>query len=322
MRRQLLRGLAACAFSLIATPLLAQNWPSRPIKWLVPYQPGSAPDIVARVYAESVSEILKQPIIIDNKPGAGGNVGAQMARRAAPDGYTWFYSGSPMAANMRLYSAPGFDALKDFTHVTVLVSADSTLVVDARSDIRTVSDLVARLRAKPDALSYGSGGLGTPSHLGAELILQAANAKAVHVPYKGAASTIVAVQAGEVAFSLPITGVALPQIQAGKLRALAVTGPRRHPLLPQVPTLVEAGFPGIALVAIGGVSVPAGTPANVVAQINAAMREAAERPAVRAKLEAAGYDIRTNTPAQFTAELTDEIAITERMMRAARLEPQ
>lgn len=322
-RRPLLHVLGLLGLLALAPATTsAQTDPGRPIRWIVPYQAGSSPDILSRIVGEALSKVLEQPVVIDNKPGAAGNLGAQLARRAPADGSTWLYSASPMAANMRLYKAPGFDAMKDFTHVSMMASSDSALVVDARSDIRSVADLVQRLRARPGAASYGSGGSGTPSHLAAEWLLQAAQARAVHVPYKGAAATTMAVQAGEVLFALPIVGVAMPQVQAGKLRALAVTGTHRNPRLPAVPTLAESGFADITLVSFGGLSVPAGTPAPVVQRLEAAMRQVLAMPAVRERIEATGSEVASSGREAYTAALAAEINATERMMRAAALEAQ
>ncbi|MEJ8857928.1 tripartite tricarboxylate transporter substrate binding protein [Variovorax robiniae] len=327
MRRNFIGGALAAALVLAAGPVLAQKaaeaWPARPIKWIVPYQAGSAPDASARVVAEAMAEILHQPVIVDNKPGAGGNVGTQMAAHAPADGYTWLFAGSPTAAAMRMYKAPGFDALKDFTHVSLINMAEAMLVVPADSSIRSAGELLASLRQNPDKLSYGSGGVGTPSHLATELMLSANDVKAVHVPYKGAASIVVATIGKEVDFSLPLLSVAAPQVQGGKLRALAVTGAKRSPKLPDVPTMAEAGLGQIVIVAFGGLSVPVGTPAPIVARINAAVRQALDRPEVRGKLEAAGAsNVAASTPEQFTAAMKAEIATTERMMVAAKLEVQ
>ena len=314
------------AIAALPGPVNAQADAGPSIKWIVPYQAGSAPDVIARIVAEALAPQLKQAIVIDNKPGAAGNLGARLARRAPADGNTWIYSGSPMAANMRIYKAPGSDAMKDFVHVAMLARSDSVLVVDARSDIRSVADLVKRLLARPDSESYGSGGSGTPSHLAAEWLLEVAQSQAVHVPYKGAAATVMAVQAGEVLFSLPIVGVAAPQVRAGKLRALAVTGTHRNATLPDVPTLAESGFADIRVVAFGGISVPVGTPAPAVHRLEVAVREVLAQPLVRQKLEATGAEVASGDAKgdskAFTAVMTAEIVNTEKMMRAAKLEAQ
>ena len=324
LRRPLLLALTLSALTALApATATAQDQAGKPVRWIVPFQPGSSPDILTRIAAEALAKVLEQPIVIDNKPGAASNLGAQLARRAPADGLTWVYSSSPMAANMRLYKAPGYDAMKDFIHVAMLGSSDSVLVVDARSDIRNVADLVQRLRAKPGAASYASGGSGTPSHLAAEWLLQVAQAKAVHVPYKGAVGASLAVLGGEVLFSLPIVGVAAPHVQAGKLCALAVTGAQRNARLPGVPTLMESGFPDITVVAFGGLSVPAGTPPAVVQRLEAAMRQVLAMPAVREKIEATGAEVPAAVGREaYTAAMAAEIGATERMMRAAAIEAQ
>jgi len=321
-RRTALAALTALALPLTGAQAQAQAEAGRAVRWIVPYQAGSAPDIQSRILGEAMAKVLGQPVVIDNKPGAAGNLGAQLARRAPADGNTWMYAASPMAVNMRLYKAPGFDALKDFTHVVMIGSSDSVLVVDPRSGLRNLSELLQRLRAKPGASSYGSGGVGTPSHLAAEWLLHEAKAQAVQVPYKGAAAVSLAVMSEEVLFAVPVTGVALPHIQAGKLRALAVSGKHRNARLPDVPTLAESGFPDVATVSFGGISVPAGTPAAAVQRIEAALRQALAMPSVREKIEATGLEVAIADGPAFAAAVAAEITATERMMRAARIDSQ
>lgn len=282
------RSVAAPALALLAGTAAAQDWPSRPIKWILPYQPGSAPDGAARVVAEALAVQFKQPIVIDNRPGAAGNVGAQAAARAPADGYTWIYSAAPTAGNMKVYKAPGYDVLKDFTPVLLLGSAELLLAVHPDASHGSVAELMAQARQNPGKLTYASGASGTPSHPGMELLLNAARADALHVPYKGAAAIVLALMSREVDFALPVLGVALQQVKAGKLKALAVGGARRNPKLPDVPTLAEAGVLGVTLVSFGGLSVPAGTPEAIVMRINQAVHQVLERAEVRAKLEATG----------------------------------
>ena len=298
------------------------SYPDRPIKWIVPYLAGTAPDITVRITAEAMSEILKQPVVIENKGGVAGNLGAQMAAKAPADGYTWVYSASPMATSMRMYRKPGFDVFKDFTHVGRITQSDVVLVVSPESGITSLKDLVERARKQPGKLSYASGGVGTPAHMGAELILNAAGVKALHVPYKGASESAGAVVGKQVDFALTISSVSLPYIQAGKLVPLAVTGPARNPRLPKVPTLAEAGLPGITLVSFGGLSVPTGTPAPVVKKIEDALAKALASPEVRAKLEANGGLVLPATGEEYTQDLKAEIALTEKMMRTAKIEAQ
>lgn len=312
-------GLAAAAWS--GPGRAADKWPTHPIHWIVPYQAGTAPDTAARIMAEAVGPMLGQPIVIENKGGAGGNLGARMAAHAAPDGYTWLYSASPMAASMRIYKEPGYDALNDFRHVLRVSNADILLVVNADSGIKTFGELVAKAKAQPGKLSYASGGVGTPSHLGAELLLSALDIKALHVPYKGANEIVQAVAGKQVDFGLPIFSVAAPLVQSGRLRALAVAGATRNPRLPDVPTFAELGVRGVQLTSWGGVSVPKGTPDAVVARIHSAFERALKQPKVVAALERDGGRVAPSTEAAYLQAFKDEMAFTETMMKKIGLEP-
>lgn len=313
------RTFIAAGLAAAALPVRAQEWPARTIRWIVPYGPGTAPDQTVRVLAEVLGEALKQTVIVENRAGAGGNIGAQLAARAPADGHTWVYSATPMAAAMAMHRKPGFDAMKDFVHVSRIGSSDVLLVVHPESGIRSVKDLLERARREPGRLNYGSGGVGTPAHLGAELLLATAGVEATHVPFKGAVDAVNGLITRQIDFSLPIFQVALPHVNARRLTALAVAGPRRNPKLPEVPTLAEAGVPGVSLVSFGGLSVPAGTPAPIVARLNATLRTVLERPDVRARLDNGGT-IESSTPEQYTEELRAEISKTERMMKIARIE--
>ncbi|MBL8350348.1 MAG: tripartite tricarboxylate transporter substrate binding protein [Burkholderiaceae bacterium] len=323
MRTTFRTALATIALGLVlSTGAHAQDgYPSRAIHWIVPYLPGTSPDNTVRVVAEAMARSLGQPVVVENKPGVAGNLGAQAAARAAPDGYTWVYSGSPMAASMRMYRKPGFDAMKDFVHVGRIGSSDLTVVTSPGSGIASMAQLVERARKQPGALMYASGGIGSPAHLGAELTLGAAGVTATHVPYKGATESTQAVVGRQVDFALAITSVALPHIRSGKLVALATSAPKRHDKLPRVPTLAEAGVP-VALVSIGGLSVPAGTPKPVIARIAGTLKAALDRPEVQARLDALGAGADWASADDYTAALRAEIGLTDRLMAAARLEAQ
>jgi tripartite-type tricarboxylate transporter receptor subunit TctC len=323
MNPQTLRATIALAtFAFAAAATQAQEFPSRPIKWIVPYLAGTGPDSTVRIVADAMSEILKQPVVVDNKGGAAGNLGAQIAARSAPDGYTWVYSATTMSASMRMYRKPGYDVMKDFTHVGRISQSDVLLVVHPDSGIASTRELIERARKNPGKLSYGSGGVGTPAHMGAELMLKSSGAQALHVPYKGASESVNAVLGKQVDFALALASVAIPQIRAGKLAALAVTGPRRNPRLPNVPTLAEAGVPNVQLVSFGGLSVPAGTPPAITRRIGDALQKALSQPDVRAKLEANGSLVVPSTGEEFAHDLRAEIALTEKMMKVVKLEPQ
>lgn len=325
-RRQMLK--AALGGSLL--PMLApwahateaaDDYPSRPIKWVVPFMAGTGPDATARILADAVSPLLGQAVVIENRGGAAGNIGARLAAKAAPDGYTWLYSSAPMAANMHMYKAPGYDALKEFRHVMRISSSDIALIVEADSGIHSLDELLKRLRAQPGVLNFASGGIGTPSHLGVEMLLMATETKALHVPYKGATEIVNAVLGKQVSFGMPIFSVALPQVQSGKLRALAVAGNQRNPLLPEVPTLMELGLKDIELSSWGGLSVPAGTPEAVVRRIRGAFETALQQPTTVAQLLRQGGRIDVQDSATYTQGFTKEMAFTRAMMKRVGLEP-
>lgn len=300
----------------------AQDYPTRSIRWVVPYLAGTAPDNTVRIVADAMGHILKQPVIVDNKAGAAGNLGAQLAARAPADGYTWVYSATPMAASMRMYKKPGFDVMKDFTHVGRIAISDLTVLVHPDSSLKTIKDLMDRTKKEPGKLSYASGGVGSPAHMGAELMLNMAGADVLHVPYKGASESATAVIGKQVEFALTISSVAMPHITAGRLMPLAVTGPQRNPRQPGTPTLAESGWTGLQVTSFGGLSVPAGTPAPIVKRISEALSKALATPEVRAKLEAQGGAVAPSSPEEYRDALFAEIGLTEKMMKSAKLEAQ
>lgn len=314
-------GIAATLAPLARTAYAADPYPSRPVKWLLPYLAGTAPDNTARILAEAVGPLLGQPVVIENKAGAAGNIGARLAAKSPADGYTWVYSAAPMAANMRMYKQPGYDALKDFRHIMRLTSADIVLIVHADSGIASLDELAARLRERPGQLEYASGGVGTPSHLGMELLLSALQARALHVPYKGASELVNAVLGKQVVFGTPILSVPFQQIKAGQLRALAVAGARRNAMLPDVPTLAELGVRDVELASWGGVSVPAGTPDAVVERIRAAFMAAMQQPRVVEALKAQGGSVDLRDAEAYVRGFTQEMAVTEAMMKRTGLAP-
>jgi tripartite-type tricarboxylate transporter receptor subunit TctC len=326
-RRALCRALAASPLlplataTATATARAADRWPSRPIKWVVPYLAGTGPDTGARILAEAAGPLLGQPIIIENKGGAAGNIGARQVARAAPDGYTWIYSAAPMAANVLMYQTPGYDVMKDFRHVMRLTTSDVLLVVDPASGIETLNDLIARARANPGKLDYASGGVGTPSHLGVELFLNAAGIRATHVPYKGASELVNAVLGGQVSFGMPIFAVAYPHVKAGKLRALGVAGAKRNANLPDVRTLAEQGLQGVELTSWGGLSLPAGTPDPIAARVYEVFSSILKEPRVVASLTELGSQVTPSTPQDYLQVIRNEIAVTDRMMKSAKISP-
>ena len=324
-RRALLRSataLAATALPALSTSALAQGpggaWPNRPIKWVVPYLAGTGPDSSARIVAEALGEALGQAVVIENRPGAGGNIGARQVARASADGYTWLYSGSPMAAAMRVYKQPGYDVFKDFQHVLGMTRSDILVVVHPDSGIRSLADLAKR--AKGGTISYGSGGVGTPSHLGVELLLSSMGIEANHIPYKGASELVNAVMGKQVAFGAPIFSVAYPFVQTGKMLALGVAAPQRNAHLPKVPTLAEQGAANVNLTSFGGLSVPSGTPPDVVARVRSSLEAVLRKPAVAAALEKNGGQVEVLDGSRYAKALQQEIDFTEAMMQRVKLE--
>jgi tripartite-type tricarboxylate transporter receptor subunit TctC len=321
-RRGLCRALAASPLLLLARGARAADpWPSRPIKWVVPYLAGTGPDTGARILAEAAGRLLGQPIIIENKGGAAGNIGARQVARAAPDGYTWIYSAAPMAANVLMYRSPGYDVMKDFRHVMRLTTSDVLLVVNPASGIETLQDLIAKARANPGKLDYASGGVGTPSHLGVELFLNAAGISASHVPYKGASELVNAVLGSQVGFGMPIFTVAYPHVKAGKLKALGVAGTRRNASLPEVPTLAEQGLPGVELTSWGGLSLPVATPDLIAARIYDVFNQMVRDPQVIAAMTELGSQVTPSTPEGYEQVIRHEIELTRQMMKSARIAP-
>jgi tripartite-type tricarboxylate transporter receptor subunit TctC len=282
------------------------NYPDKPIRLVVPYTPGGGADTNSRMLAQPMSVILGQPIVIENRPGASGVVGAMAVLQAPADGYTVFFDAFPYAVNAVMRSLP-FDPVKDMIPVSQAINMPLILVVPAASPFKTLKDLVDFAKANPDKLDYGSYGAGGAAHLAAELLQRDAGIKWTHVPYKGGAQAIADVLAGRLGgyFSNPIT--ALPHLKSGKLRALGTTGAARMEAIPEVPTFEELGYPGFRVVEWNGFFVAKGTPANAIERLAKTINEATKDPAVKARMGSMGIEPVGNTPEQFTTFLQGEI---------------
>jgi len=301
----LLTRRAAAIALLAAAPLLAQaaDYPSKPIRFIVPYTPGGTTDLVARTVGQKVSEKLGQPVLIDNRGGAGGNIGMDAVAKAAPDGYTiGFGAISTNALNPHIYRSMAFDPRKDFTAISLLGTSTIVLEVPAGSPIRSVADLIAAAKKAP-GLPYATAGAGTSMNLAGVMFAQMTGTELTHVAYKGSGPAITDMLGNNIGVMFDNLPASLPHIQAGKLRALAVAGPARSPALPEVPTMAEAGLKGYALEPWFGVYGPANLPAPVVKALNEAFVEALAQPDVKAKLAQAGFSPRGST-AQELATLT------------------
>jgi tripartite-type tricarboxylate transporter receptor subunit TctC len=298
---------SALALASLSTSAQAQaNYPDKPIRLVVPYTPGGGADTNSRMLAQPMSAILGQPIVIENRPGASGVVGAMAVLQAPTDGYTVFYDTFPYAVNAVMRDLP-FDPVKDMIPVSQAINMPLILVIPASSPFKTLKDLVDFAKANPNKLDYGSYGAGGAAHLAAELLQRNASIKWTHVPYKGGAQAIADVLAGRLAgyFSNPIT--ALQHLKSGKLRALATTGATRMEALPDVATFEELGYSGFRVVEWNGFFVAKGTPTNVIERLAKTVTQATKDPAVKARMESMGIEPVGNTPEQFTTFLQGEI---------------
>ncbi|QKH38311.1 tripartite tricarboxylate transporter substrate binding protein [Achromobacter pestifer] len=287
----LLGAVLACA-SLVATSAEAAPFPDRPITLVVPLAAGSTADILARSIQPGLSQQLGQTVVVENKPGGGGQIAMSYVAKASPDGYTLVLgSNNTWAINLGLFSKLSYDPTKDFVPVAYLAGGSNVLVVPSDSPYRSVPELVTALKAQPGKLMYSSGGNGTTHHLSAELLLSITGTQAAHIPYRGAPQGVAAVMAHEVAFAFYNTPSVSGLVKEGKLRALAVTGEARSPLLPDVPTMMEEGVSGYVITVDLGLMAPAGTPPDVVVKLNAAARKVMDSAEQRQRLQGLGYEI-------------------------------
>jgi tripartite-type tricarboxylate transporter receptor subunit TctC len=313
--------LAAVAGMLCVAPAMAQEkWPSKPITYIVPFPPGGTTDILARLVAQKLGPALGTSIVIENKPGAGGNIGSDYASKAAPDGYTILGGTiSSHAINASLYPNLPYDPLKSFAQVTLLGTNANVLVVGANSPIKSVQDIVSLSKSKPGSLSFASAGNGTSQHLSAELFKTMAGIEMVHIPYKGSAPAIQDVMGGQVPLMFDTTVVAAPFIDSGRVRALAVTSGKRLPSLPNVPTMAEAGIAGYEVVAWQGIFAPAGTPAPIVQRLYTEISAILKQPDVQERLAKLGVEPSGMSPQQFAAFQAAEIAKWAKVVKAAKV---
>ncbi|WP_198376046.1 Bug family tripartite tricarboxylate transporter substrate binding protein [Neoroseomonas rubea] len=313
--------------SLFAATLLApavaraQAWsPTRPVRFVVPFPAGGATDVVARVLGERMQETLGQPVVVENRTGAGGNVGVENVVRSAPEGTTILMGTTgTLTVNPHLYATLGFDPLRDLTPISMAFTTDHVLVVNPSVAANTAQEFLALARAQPGRLSYGSAGSGSSTHTVPELFKLAARVDIAHVPYRGSAPALNDLVAGTIQMMLDQIPSAIGQIRGGRVRALAVTGARRSPLLPDVPTMAEIGLPDAQATSWGAVMAPGGLPAPIVARFNAAIADALGQQAVKDRLAAAGADGVGSSAEELAAYLRAESAKWARVVREARI---
>jgi tripartite-type tricarboxylate transporter receptor subunit TctC len=313
-------GFAVLAiFSSIA---FSQGYPNKPVHAIISFTPGSSTDIVGRVVMAKVSEYWGQPVIADNRAGAGGSIGTAVVARAAPDGYTLLIDSNAHAVTPSIYATLPYDTLKDFIDVVPFALQPNVLVVSADSRFKSLMDLVNEARAKPGAINFGSAGIGSGTHLNLERFVAAARIKVTHIPYKGRHEVVTNILSGSVdCYWAPISA-ALSQIKGGKLRALAVSSAKRNASLPDVPTTGEAGISGADSPLWFALWVAAGTPPEIVHKISVDVRKALADPGVREKLQNLGNDVMDMSPEEFAKFVREELAIYARVIKDAGIKPQ
>jgi tripartite-type tricarboxylate transporter receptor subunit TctC len=312
MKSTLLRTASAALLALAAGSAIAQAYPNKPLRWLIPFSAGGPTDVLARAIAPKLGEALGQAVVVENRVGAGGSLAMDAVAKAAPDGYTigMGHTGT-QAINPHIYAKLPYDPLRDFAPITPVVSYVNVLVVNPNVPARSVGELVAYAKANPDKVSFASGGKGATNHLSGELLKALTGAPMLHVPYKGSAPALVDVIAGNATSMFDILVTSLPQIRAGKVRALAVTSSKRSSYAPEIPTMVEAGVAGYGEAGSDlwfGVFAPAGTPRPIVDRLNAELVKALRTPEVSERIRQQAYDTWTLTPDEFAAFLRTDHA--------------
>jgi len=299
--------LAALVLSACALTAAAQSYPNRAVRMVVGFPPGGGTDIMARVLAPRLSEYLGQPFVVENRPGATTNIASDMVAKSAPDGYTLLFTTSALAINMSLYKNLTFDALRDFAPISVFSESPNILVAHSSAG-GNVKELLAQARAKPGSMNYSSAGAGTSQHLAGELFKARTGTFIVHIPYKGTAASLTAVIAGEVHFSFANVPAILGHVRSGRVRALAVLAPKRSDLMPDVPTMKEAGVEGVEVVVWYGVLAPAGTPRDIVQELAEGIQRATRDADVRKRMLEQGAEPVGSTPEEFSKLLREEVA--------------
>ena len=308
-------AITAARFAVAQT----ETYPGRPVRLIVAFPPGGSVDVVARQVAPRLSESLGQPVVIDNRSGASGNIGTEAAARAKPDGYTLLIHTIPFVANVHLYKEMPYDPLKDFVPIALLSSSPSVLLVHPSVPARSVGELLQLAKSKPGALNYSAAGAGTNPHIAGELFNMLGNVDIVAVQYKGGGPALVAALGGEIGITFPNISEAVPHVNAGRLHALGVTGARRSAALPEVPTVAESGVPGYEFVTWHGMLAPRGTPGEIVALLNAKLRAILRSPELSARFAQMGLDVIASSPGEFSVHLKSELEKWGKLVRERRM---
>jgi tripartite-type tricarboxylate transporter receptor subunit TctC len=326
MDMKYIQKLFICALSLgviIPSSFAQSNYPNKPINFIVPYGAGGSADSRSRQLAQKMSLLLKQPIVIDNKPGAGGNIGTEFIARAAPDGYTIGMGNfAPMAVNKTLFGNLRYDPETDLSPIVLVEKGPLVLVVNPNSPYKTINDIVAAAKAKPGVLTFSSGGIGGSHQLSAELFEQNAGIEMIHVPYKSGSAALTDLMAGNVDIMFDQMYSAVPNIKADKLRPIAITSKKRSPLLPNVPSFAELGYPKVEVLNWQGLIAPKGTPKVIIDKLNAAANEALKDPGLRELMLSQGNEIGGGTPVDFAVLIKSESTKWSAVVKAANIKPE
>lgn len=327
MSMRFIQKLSICAFSLgsiLASVAAAQsNYPNKPINLIVPYGAGGSADSRSRQLGQKMSVLFKQPIVIENKPGAGGNIGTEFIARAAPDGYTIGMGNfAPMAVNKTLFGNLRYDPETDISPIMLVEKGPLVLVVNPNSQYKTIGDIVAAAKARPGVLTFSSGGIGGSHQLSAELFELNADISMIHVPYKSGSAALTDLMAGNVDIMFDQMYSAVPNIKADKLRPIAITSKKRSPLLPNVPSFSELGYPKVEVLNWQGLIAPKGTPKAIIDKLNAAANDALKDPGVREIMLSQGNEIGGGSPAEFAALIKSESAKWSAVVKMANIKPE
>ena len=315
-------ALLVAASSVIATSAQAQDWPTRPIRIVVGFGAGGGTDIAARIIAEPLSKALGQPVVVENRVGAGGTTAAEQVARSAKDGYTALMMSNAHVISPAMYKSLRYDSVNDFQMVSMVGTAGLMLVTAPDFPAKDVKGLIAHAKANPGKLNFGSPGVGTTQHFAAEFMKQMAGLDILHVPYKSTPATLTGLIAGEVQMVIELIQTVQGQVQAGQMRAIGVTSPQRFPTVPDIPTLAETGLPGYDVTSWYGLAFPAGTPAPIVEKTNKALRELLATDTVRAQIAKVGALVKSSTPDELRAHIVSEIDRWKAVREKAGMEQQ
>jgi len=321
-RRSLIAASGAAALALTTREARADNWPQRPVRLVVPFPPGGGTDNVGRILSTRLSEVWGQQIVIENRGGAGSNIGNEVVARATPDGYTILFAAFPLATNKFIYGSLAYDPVADLAPITLIGTFPNILVVPNASPVKSVSELVAYAKANKGDVTFGSSGIGTSPHLNGELFKRIVGVEMTHIPYRGAGPATIDLIGGRLTFMFNTSGALMPHVRAGRLRALAVSSGKRFSAEPNIPTVAESGVPGFDVSSWYGLFAPARTPPDIIRKINANAVAVMREPEIRPKLEALGLEVIGSTPEEMGAFLKAEMAKWEPVIKAAGIKPE